>query len=944
MHGEDEVGEAARRPRRRGPVQVVVATIAVLVAVSALGLLIWALASPGRLAWLTSISNVLAVDLAAWTASAAMLAWVIRTRKVVTDGSPAHARTPRDLPQASQQGRPGADRKYSVDAEGVPAMQVGDGNTQIVYAHGRLAWTPVAAAQLPAPVAAFAGRGNELAELAELLNPAAVPIEMSVLALAGPPGVGKTALAVQAGHAAGGRGWFPGGTLFIDLHGYDSDSVVQPGEALDALLRALGVPAESIPPTVEERTAHYRSVLAANCRTVLLVIDNAASEDQVRPLRPGAGSHRMIVTSRRTLAGLENARLIDVRVLDEETAVMLLDLALRMARPEDDRVSNDMVAARRVAKFCEGLPLALQIIASLLKADLTLEVSQLAAELEVENLDRLRYDDGNTSAVSTVTAAFELSYRQLDHTSARLFRLLSAHPGPDASTAAIAALAGLPVGRTHRVLGGLAQAHLAEATRPADPRWRMHDLLRLYGRKLGDDNADADEREGAFDRLLGYFIALAAAADAHVRAVPGAAVPARFPDRDAALAWLDDERDSLVAAISMAADTGRDQAVIDLTASISLYLSTQRRYDEMLETAESALNATRRLGSKHGQASAFNNLGVALSGLRRFDDAMEAYHLAIALFKDLDDSLGAAGAATNLGSALREVRRFDDSVSHCMDAAAIYRDAGDRNGEANALNELGVVLRHMGRFEDAIVAHRDAITIYVDEGDRAAEAQATASLGNALDDAGRHEDAIIAHQESAAIYCAISDGYGEAIALNSLGSALRGAGRLQEAITAHQDVAARYRQMGDWYREGNALNNLGLALQADTRPGEAVAPFQDAVACYRYSGDRHREGIALGNLGLALLEAGRPEEAIKPSRDSVACFRDTGDRRRQGRALGNLGLALLLTGNLDEGTAISQEAVAIVLERGDQVNSKYPPIPGAETITIIGLQLPQPGE
>ncbi len=226
---------------------------------------------------------------------------------------------------------------------------------------------PTALAQLPPEVTGFTGRDDELAVLAGLLDPDATAGPVLVSAVAGLAGVGKTALAVAAGHAAVRQGWFGGGVLFIDLHGYD-EAPVEPGQALDALLRALGVPAEHIPPTTEERAGLYRSVLAQVTAPVLVIADNASSETQVRPLLPGAGPHKVLVTSRHTLAGLD-ARLVDVTVLDDDAAVGLLDGALRAGRPSDDRITADAGAAGRLAGVCGGLPLALQITAALLKAD-----------------------------------------------------------------------------------------------------------------------------------------------------------------------------------------------------------------------------------------------------------------------------------------------------------------------------------------------------------------------------------------------------------------------------------------------------------------------------------------------------------------------------------------------------------------------------------------------
>jgi hypothetical protein len=167
---------------------------------------------------------------------------------------------------------------------------------------------------------------------------------------------------------------------------------------------------------------------------------------------------------------------------------------------------------------CGGLPLALQITAALLKADPALSAAELAGELSGDRLAALRYDDGSGQGAPSVAAAFELSYHRLDETSARVFRLLPVHPGPDVSTAAAAVLADLPTGQVRRVLAGLAAAHLAEAAAGAGGRWRMHDLLRLYAQGLSEEHADAEGREQARDRLLGWYLRMASAADAHLRA------------------------------------------------------------------------------------------------------------------------------------------------------------------------------------------------------------------------------------------------------------------------------------------------------------------------------------------------------------------------------------------------------------------------------------------
>jgi tetratricopeptide (TPR) repeat protein len=749
---------------------------------------------------------------------------------------------------------------------------------------------PVALAQLPAPVGGFTGRDRELAQVAALLDPAAAGGSVVVSAVAGLAGVGKTALAIQAGHAARAAGWFAGGALFIDLHGYD-DAPVQPGQALDALLRALGIPGEHIPPGIEERAGLYRSVLAAMGDPVLIIADNASSEAQARPLMPGAGAHRVVVTSRHTLAGL-GARLLDITVLDEQAAVALLDQGLRATRPDDDRISRDRAAANSLIRICGGLPLALRIIAALLAADPSLTVRELADELtdEIHRLAALHYDDGGGTSAPSVAAAFELSYRQLDEAAARMFRLLPVNPGPDVSTMAAAALADWPVSETRKVIGQLIKAHLVEVGTGAAARWRMHDLLRLYARQLSDAYADADGRNHAHDRLLGYYVDTTRAADTHVRALPGTPVPERFAGRDEALAWLDEERANLIAAVTIAASSSRDQVAMRLPLSLTEYLLWRRRFDDWLAVAAISRDAARRLGHRPGEASALLSLGFALVEARRFAEAISTCQAAAAIYRETGDWHGEGMALGNLGLALEGVRRFDEAISAHQAAVSIFRETGDRRREGMALNNLGRALEKVRRFDEAIGACHDAVAIYRETGDRHTEGTALTNLGVALREVRRFDEAISACHDAVAIYQETGDRHGEGSALNNLGRALQGVRRFDEAISAYHDAVAIFREIGDRYGEGTALGNLGIALGEVRRFDEAIGACQDVVAIYQETGDRHDEGMALNNLGLALAVLRRFDEAIRAYHDAVAIFRETGDRHGEDIALNNLKL------------------------------------------------------
>ena len=308
---------------------------------------------------------------------------------------------------------------------------------------------PSALDALPARAVGFTGREPELRELLDAFDPSAAsgpctaPEAVVVAAVSGLGGIGKTALAVEAGHEARGKGWFPGGVLFVDLHGYDEEPVTA-GQALEALLRALGTEPEHIPAGEDARAALYRSALAARGSErgpVLILADNASSPAQVRPLLPGGAGHRLLVTSRDRLPQL-GARLLALGELTPVESYDLLDRALRIARPADSRVADDLEEAAHLAALCGHLPLALQIAAALLVVDPDKPVVELTAELAASRDLLGHLNDGERD----VRAAFDLSYRRLPPEQARVLRLLALAPGPDASDEVVAASEGGGVG------------------------------------------------------------------------------------------------------------------------------------------------------------------------------------------------------------------------------------------------------------------------------------------------------------------------------------------------------------------------------------------------------------------------------------------------------------------------------------------------------------------
>jgi len=748
---------------------------------------------------------------------------------------------------------------------------------------------PTALGGLPLRTRTFTGRDADLGRLLGVLDPGGPEAGfVQVVAVAGLAGVGKTELVLQVAEEARKRGWFPGGVLFVDVYGYDQQRRLEPGRALDGMLRSLGVAPEYIPLEVQDRARLYSSALAAFAdqgKDILVIIDNVSSTAQARPLLPSGVGARALVTSRNSLGGL-GARLLDLDVLDTDAAADLLTQQLHLARGSaDTRVREHPAEVRAIAELCAGLPLAVEIVAALLATDPALSLHAMATNLANAGgrLDELSYQD------KAVRAAFDLSYRELDDEESRLFRLMTLNPGAEVSTAAAATLAQREERVTRRLLGALARAHLIEHG-SAEARWRMHDLVRLYAQEQARMLAEQDDRITALHMLLQHYLAAADAADAHLRALPGTKVPERFTGREDALAWLDTEHENLVSAVGAAA-VDRPATAVLLAAALAEFLDWRRRFDEWIDVSRTAVAAARRLGDKHGEGRALTNLGIAQWKTRQFQEAIDTYEQALAIARETGDVHGEGRALTNLGIALWELRRFDEAINPHQQAVAAFRQTGDLDREGRASSNLGLALQDVGRFEEAIKAQQRAVDIYQQLGKSQGEGMALVNLALALEEADRLEEAIVAEQRGVAIFRQTGDRYGEGSALNNLGTDLRLVGRTEEAMQAHEQALAIAREIGDQDREGSALNNLGTDLRLAGRTEEAMQAHQQALAIARLIGDRLSEAMALNNLGLAFQALGRFDEAIKAHQEDVMISRGLGNPKRERQALENLNAA-----------------------------------------------------
>ncbi|WP_327435216.1 tetratricopeptide repeat protein [Streptomyces sp. NBC_01236] len=614
-------------------------------------------------------------------------------------------------------------------------------------------------------------------------------------------GIGKTALAVEVGHQSRTQGWFPGGTLFVDLRGYDDDPVTA-DQAVLALLDALGVRGPDLPPTTARQYDAYRALLVERRDRMLLILDNASAASQFLPLLPGTDHHRVLITSRDRPHSLP-VRLIDLETLTPDESAALVTRALHDTDERDDRPSREPAALRELTNLCGHLPLALQIAAAMLRRRRHRDIASLVSEIAETGDATTVLDNGSPGTdlygrSLVLRPVLETSYRRLSPDQARLLRLLALAPGAETGTEAVAALADLDARAALSLLEDLAATHLVTPVCSGEGsdsavRWRLHDLVRAYGvGVVAEDAGLREEGEAARERVLEYYHRCADAADDRLRWLPGMPEPEQFGDRGRALAWLDGERAGLVAAAQWAREERYAKVAVRLSACLAEYLDWRRYFDDKITISRVAQQAAHRAGDGLSEAIAWSHLGIAL----------------------------------------REVGRLGEAIEAHTRARDLFQAAEDDHREASAWNNLGLAVRDAGRTEEAIEAHTRARDLFQAAEDDHREAMAWNNLGNALQEAGRVGEAIEAHTCSRDLYRAVEDRHREATAWNNLARALLKADRAGEAIEAFGKALETYEEFEDWYRAGQTLGNLAIAHEAAHRRAEARTHWLRAADAY----------------------------------------------------------------------------------------------------------------
>ncbi|GAA2779056.1 XRE family transcriptional regulator [Crossiella cryophila] len=657
--------------------------------------------------------------------------------------------------------------------------------------------------QLPSGIRDFTGRTDYLAALDTLL-PTDSEVDgatVVITAVDGAAGIGKTTLAVRWAHRVQDR--FPDGTLHVNLRGYGPGEPVTPGEVLEGFLRALGVLAERIPVGTEAKAGLFRSLLAR--RRVLILLDNANSADQVRPLLPAAPGGFVLVTSRESLTGLvvtEAANRLTLDLLPEDEALQLVAGILGPVRAaaEPDAILD-------LVQYCARLPLALRIAAAQATAPHT-TVADVVAELadDESRLDALSHGGDERAAVRAV---FDWSYQRLNTKHARAFRRLGLHPGQEFSVHAAAASVGLDVPEARRVLGMLAQAHLLEPAAKRG-RYRFHDLLRTYAADRSERDDTYAEREHARRALLEWYAH-------HARTAHRVLFPAHrdwhpaqrltihtrpeipLAGREEAWAWFDLERDNLVAAVRDADRHDQTHLTLLLATTTGMILMRRGRWDSQFDVYRRALATARRSGHRLGEVHALQDLGQTYLDVADWERAHDAHQAALELARELGDLWREATALNQLSLGHEAQGQYAQAKNYLLEALPLA--AGAQHGRMEGVIESN--LSH----------------VYIGLGD----------YSKAL----HHADRSLVLRRQA------HDREGETIVLLYMAQAHHGMGNLRKAITLCEqalDVEEHYRHPRS---TAETLDTLGTLLRDTDDTAGALRCWRQALRTFEDFGD-HR--------------------------------------------------------------------------------------------------------
>ncbi|MEU0283092.1 BTAD domain-containing putative transcriptional regulator [Streptomyces sp. NPDC006195] len=714
------------------------------------------------------------------------------------------------------------------------------------------------------------GRRSELQALSSMITDKGAHggSVVTVEAVSGMAGVGKTALVVAAAHLLAER--YPDGQLYIDLRGHSRvQEPLTARAALATLLRLLGAPAFSIPAELEGRTALWRTMLAE--RRVVIILDDATGPEQLGPLLPSGSRSLTIIASRRHLTGIPQALSLPLDVLSKEDAITLFR---GFAGEERTR---DIAETARIVRLCGYLPLAIELVAHRFRARTSWTLGVLA--------ERLARSPGRLAEIRTadqeqeMTRAFALSYRTLTAQQRTAFRRLGLYPGPDFTADAAAALLGLPQDTTERLLEGLVAFCLLRE--PVPDRYRYHDLLREYAYGLANSEDSEQERRQAVARLTDFYVTTAGLADqmAYPRRIRldaptplPSTPPPPFPDSAAARSWLTAERGNLLAVEDHVRRNGAPERAAQLACALAGFLQAECYWQDAKKLLRNAIvHWDRTHGNEPALCRALIDLCAADASIGGYAEAAEAGERALELTRALGDGPAEAEALRVLGTLNWHLGENRKALVLLQKSFAITSLSGDIWDKARSRNNIAVTMLYLGERGRALAHFQSALTGFREAGDEIASAKT----------------------------------------FNNIGELQMQAGELMSARRSFEVSLSLLEADGSRYDRAAVRRNLAGSLTESGESAAALDLFGETLSEFRSLGDRKSQAEALVGIGEAYWRLGSVEESVRHLLEALKIAQDIGAARQEVRALRRLGRADLADGRLDSATARLRAAVAV---------------------------------
>ncbi|MBC6463418.1 tetratricopeptide repeat protein [Actinomadura sp. HBU206391] len=653
----------------------------------------------------------------------------------------------------------------------------------------------------------FVGRADELRAVEDFLT-SSLSVEgfSHVGVVAGMPGVGKTAFALEVAANLCTKGLFSGGAFIADFKGYEENprEWVEPSAVLPGLLLALG--ADHVAPDAAANFIAYRHLLKTRereGRPILLLLDNVADIRQAHDLLPPPGIHRVIITSRNSLSPrIPLSRDVPLSILPLRQSTQLI------AKGNESRFSGQTEALELLANLCGGLPIALQLVSQILANDPDLSALDIAHELKEEatRLAGLEFEDAEIRAV------FQGSYLRLPREAAKCLRYLSIHPGRELSLQAAAHLLGVTEVKARQALRRLESSHLI--TRSFEPTlWKLHDLLRLYGRELADSTDARHAQQEALHRLFKYYFETIEQVNGWINGTSDLEGTESFEDSKNALRWAAREHANVVACISSASDIGGLTRSWELGIAINPYLCLRGDWSTAIKVSESAVAAAKSLGDKKREGSALNNLGLAYNSCRRHDDGKPLFLRARKLHREIGDKEGEARVLSGLSESMRAEGNVLATIPVLQRAVRLYTEIQDAYGLGFALTNLATSLRETKQYMAAVGILGKALEIHQATGARRAEASTLGQLGAALGQVGQAEKAAVAFDDSIRIAEGIGDHLIAGMSYMNKGNLYRLQGDLHNTEDLYRKSLASFEKIESVWEQAYVLFNMAQWYQ-----------------------------------------------------------------------------------------------------------------------------------